>query len=129
MMPSPGSLLPANRSQVAAGSMLVVLNKVDLLPEAERAKAVRRAAKRLAQTLAMTRFAAAPMVPVAAKVAAAVTASEPGGGLKSVSIGMEDFKAQLVAMVPDNPRVAQVLMLLLHRQLCEKVLLTVQGLQ
>lgn len=40
------------------------------LPQ-ERTKTVRKAAKRLAQTLQMTKFAMAPMVAVAAKVSGA----------------------------------------------------------
>ncbi len=38
-------------AEVAAPQMLIVLNKVDLLPQQERAKSIRKAAKRLAQTL------------------------------------------------------------------------------
>ena len=53
--------------EIATQRLLVVLNKVDLLPGAERAKLLTRARRRLSQTLAATKFAACPMVAVAAK--------------------------------------------------------------
>ena len=84
-------------AEVATTRMLVVLNKIDLLPEADRGKAVRKAAKRLGQTLAMTRFASSPLVPVAAKSDQAL-------------LGIEDVKAQLIALVPGNPREPKVML-------------------
>lgn len=54
----------------------------------ERAKTVRKAAKRLAQTLQMTKFAMAPMVAVAAKVSGGYW--EPGcrgGGRGTFLVG------------------------------------------
>ena len=53
--------------EIATQRLLVVLNKVDLLPGAERPKLLARARRRLSQTLAATKFAACPMVAVAAK--------------------------------------------------------------
>ena len=82
-------------AEVATSKMLIVLNKIDLLPEADRGKAIRKAAKRLGQTLAMTRFASSPMVPAAAK-------------LDQPALGIDDVKAQLIALVPDAPREPQV---------------------
>ena len=102
-------------AEVATSRMLVALNKIDLLPEIERSKSIKKAAKRLSKTLGMTKFATAPMVPVAARV---VPSSEEGeflgasstkkssGG--SISIGIEELKAQLVALVPEQPRSIQV---------------------
>lgn len=49
----------------------MVLNKVDLLPAEGRDAAVARVAKRVSGALAATRFAGAPLLPVAAR---------PGGG-------------------------------------------------
>lgn len=57
--------------EVAAQRLVVALNKVDLLPEEGRAKAIHKAKKRLSQTLNLTKFAGCTMVPVAAR---------PGGG-------------------------------------------------
>ncbi|KAG1676850.1 hypothetical protein FOA52_010359 [Chlamydomonas sp. UWO 241] len=80
-------------AEVATPSMIVVLNKIDQLPEQDRAKTIRKAAKRLAQTLQMTKFAAAPMIPVAAK---------PGGG--GPPEGIDALKSLLVASVPPTLR-------------------------
>ncbi len=63
--------------EIATQRLLVVLNKVDLLPAAERSKLVVRARRRLAQTLASTKFAGCPMVAVAAKPGAR-GCSKPG---------------------------------------------------
>jgi selenocysteine-specific elongation factor len=60
--------------EIATRHMLVVINKVDLLPAELRAKLVAKAKKRLAQTLAATSFAGCPMVAVSAKPGAACTA-------------------------------------------------------
>lgn len=46
---------------------MVALNKTDLLPEADRARALRKAQKRLAATFNLTTFADVKMVPVCAK--------------------------------------------------------------
>jgi selenocysteine-specific elongation factor len=54
-------------AEVATPHMVVALNKVDMLPEADRVKAIKRAYKKLMQTFQMTKFADATMVPVAAK--------------------------------------------------------------
>lgn len=53
--------------EIATSNLVVVLNKCDLLPVEERAKAIRKAQKRLAQTFNMTKFAGVTMVPVIAK--------------------------------------------------------------
>ena len=108
-------------AEVATRRMLVALNKIDLLPEAERGKSIRKAAKRLGQTLGMTKFATAAMVPVAARAAAASCSSSSSLGGEAAlgstsasghdgatSIGIDSLKAQLVALVPDQPRSSQV---------------------
>ncbi|KAK9842481.1 hypothetical protein WJX81_002027 [Elliptochloris bilobata] len=84
--------------EIATQRLLVVLNKVDLLPEAERPKLVARARRRLSQTLAATKFAACPMVAVAAKA---------GGGegvVRAGAVGVDELVAALVALVPAAPR-------------------------
>ena len=54
--------------------LVVVLNKIDLLPEAERASKIALVQKKLAGVFAGTRFGATvPMIPVAACVGAAVS--------------------------------------------------------
>jgi selenocysteine-specific elongation factor len=53
--------------EITSDRLLVVLNKVDQLPEENRPKAIKKATKRLKEALASTRFATARMVAVAAK--------------------------------------------------------------
>jgi hypothetical protein len=48
--------------------MVVALNKTDLLPEAVRPKAVKKATKLIRETLAATKFAGAAVIPVSAKL-------------------------------------------------------------
>jgi hypothetical protein len=97
---------------------------------------IRKAAKRLAQTLQMTKFAMAPMIPVSAKVGSEAGpprqaaaegpaaagpgngggggggggAGGPGGGVAAAArtLGIEDLKAQLVASVPQRGRRREV---------------------
>lgn len=53
--------------EVATTNLVVVLNKVDMLPEEGRAKAIKKAYKRLAQTFNLTKFAGVTMIPVSVK--------------------------------------------------------------
>ncbi|XP_019623782.1 PREDICTED: selenocysteine-specific elongation factor-like [Branchiostoma belcheri] len=53
--------------EIACQKMLVVLNKVDLLPEAKRDQMVDKMKRKMAATLKSTRFADAPIIAVAAK--------------------------------------------------------------
>jgi selenocysteine-specific elongation factor len=53
--------------EIAARNMVVALNKVDLLPEVVRSKAVKKATKLIRETLAATKFAGAAVIPVSAK--------------------------------------------------------------
>jgi translation elongation factor EF-1alpha len=53
--------------EVTTGSMVVALNKCDLIPAEERAKTIKKACKRLAQTFDFTKFAGVTMIPVVAK--------------------------------------------------------------
>jgi selenocysteine-specific elongation factor len=53
--------------EIATQRMLVVMNKVDLLPAELRSRLVAKARKRLAQTFAATTFAGCPIVAVSAK--------------------------------------------------------------
>ncbi|MEW5314412.1 MAG: hypothetical protein WDW38_005913 [Sanguina aurantia] len=84
-------------AEIATSRMLVVLNKVDMLPEEGRAKAIKKAIRRLATTFDMTKFAGLPMVPVAAK---------PGARDGAPSTGVDDVRAHLLALVPSVPRSA-----------------------
>ena len=56
-------------AEITTNQMLVVLNKVDLLPASgrERSKLVAKAQKLLRQTFAHTKFASPPIVVVSAK--------------------------------------------------------------
>ncbi len=54
-------------SELVTNHLVVVLNKVDLLPVEQRDRLVAKARKRLAATFALTKFKGCAMVPVAAK--------------------------------------------------------------
>ena len=54
-------------SELVTDHLVVVLNKVDLLPAEQRDRLVAKARKRLAATFALTKFKGCAMVPVAAK--------------------------------------------------------------
>lgn len=53
--------------ELTCRSMIVVLNKIDLLPESKRQSAVEKMTKRLHKTLENTRFKDCPVIAVAAK--------------------------------------------------------------
>lgn len=53
--------------ELATKDLIVVLNKVDLLPEEGRSKIISKAKKRLSQTLNATKFAGCTMIPTAVK--------------------------------------------------------------
>jgi len=53
--------------ELATKDMVVVLNKVDQLPEEGRSKVINKAKKRLRQTLGSTKFGGCAMVPTAVK--------------------------------------------------------------
>jgi selenocysteine-specific elongation factor len=73
--------------EMAAQHLVIALNKTDLLPAAERPKAIKKAQKRLAAVFASTRFAGAPMVPVCGRPggAAAEGTAEPAEAAASSS--------------------------------------------
>ena len=50
--------------EIAIQHMVVILNKIDLLPAENRAKLVAKAKKRLAHTFLTTKFAGCPMLAV-----------------------------------------------------------------
>lgn len=64
--------------ELATNDMIVVLNKVDLLPEEGRNKIINKAKKRLSQTLNATKFAGCTMVPTAVKSGTATQLSPKG---------------------------------------------------
>eukprot|EP00117_Sycon_ciliatum_P000364 scpid69785/ scgid6458/ Selenocysteine-specific elongation factor; Elongation factor sec; Eukaryotic elongation factor, selenocysteine-tRNA-specific len=53
--------------EIACSNMLVVLNKIDLVPEAKRQATIEKMCKKLSKTLESSRMAGARIVPVAAK--------------------------------------------------------------
>ncbi|XP_073900692.1 selenocysteine-specific elongation factor isoform X2 [Castor canadensis] len=53
--------------QIACQKLVVVLNKIDLLPEGKRQAAIDRMTKKMQKTLENTKFQGAPILPVAAK--------------------------------------------------------------
>ncbi|KAM4799883.1 LOW QUALITY PROTEIN: selenocysteine-specific elongation factor [Urocitellus parryii] len=53
--------------QIACEKLVVVLNKIDLLPEGKRQAAIDKMTKKMQKTLESTKFRGAPVIPVAAK--------------------------------------------------------------
>lgn len=53
--------------EITTSQMLVVLNKVDLLDESKRVRAIRKAKKHLAHTFKLTKFSSCKMIPVSVK--------------------------------------------------------------
>ncbi|XP_006078906.3 selenocysteine-specific elongation factor isoform X1 [Bubalus bubalis] len=53
--------------QIACQKLVVVLNKIDLLPEGKKQAAIDRMTKKMQKTLESTKFRGAPVIPVAAK--------------------------------------------------------------
>eukprot|EP00197_Chlamydomonas_leiostraca_P012833 CAMPEP_0202860212 /NCGR_PEP_ID=MMETSP1391-20130828/2014_1 /ASSEMBLY_ACC=CAM_ASM_000867 /TAXON_ID=1034604 /ORGANISM="Chlamydomonas leiostraca, Strain SAG 11-49" /LENGTH=406 /DNA_ID=CAMNT_0049539353 /DNA_START=60 /DNA_END=1277 /DNA_ORIENTATION=+ len=94
--------------EIATSRLVVVLNKCDLLPEEERAKSIKKAQKRLAQTFNATKFAGVTMVPVIAKPGGGATggtvSDDSGGAGSRAAEGVDALRALLVAMVPPDPR-------------------------
>lgn len=64
--------------EIAARGMVVALNKVDILPEPVRQKAVKKATKLIRETLAATKFAGAAVIPVSAKPSESAAVCIPG---------------------------------------------------
>jgi selenocysteine-specific elongation factor len=81
--------------EICTEKLVVVLNKTDLLPEATRAAAVERAAARVRKALAGTRFAAAPVLALAA---APGGAGKLGAGSPEAPTGAEG-NASVAALV------------------------------
>ncbi|KAL3148593.1 hypothetical protein ABBQ38_014023 [Trebouxia sp. C0009 RCD-2024] len=81
--------------ELATKDMIVVLNKVDQLPQEGRAKIISKAKKRLSQTLNATKFAGCAMVPTAAKPG---TADTPGQ-----TLGIQELIQEIVKCVPVQP--------------------------
>eukprot|EP00884_Botryococcus_braunii_P021357 jgi/Botrbrau1/7905/Bobra.9_2s0078.2 len=86
-------------AELATDHLLVALNKVDLLPEEGRERAIKKAKKKLAQTFGFTRFAGCTIVPVAAK---------PGGGEGPgpPPMGLQALVEELIQAIPARARAA-----------------------
>jgi len=68
--------------EITTDKMIIVLNKIDLIPEEEREERIAKAKRRLARALASSKFADSPMIPLSAVVGgekvAAVTSTSGG---------------------------------------------------
>jgi len=76
--------------EILCDKMIVVLNKVDLVEEKKRVAVIEKMKKRMLKTLANTKFANCPIIPVAAKIGGSETES-------SDSIGLDDLVTCLKA--------------------------------
>eukprot|EP00301_Raphidiophrys_heterophryoidea_P022115 c6351_g1_i1.p1 GENE.c6351_g1_i1~~c6351_g1_i1.p1 ORF type:complete len:572 (-),score=148.73 c6351_g1_i1:33-1607(-) len=77
--------------ELMTDKLVIVLNKVDMIPEDVRADRVEKMKAKLSKTFKATRFADAPMV---------VVAADPGAGGQGKSIGMQDLINLLRGLVP-----------------------------
>ena len=78
--------------EITCSKMMVVLNKVDLLPEATRNASIQKMEKKMRMTLSKTRFKDSPIVSVSAKVGGSETATTTN------SIGIDDLIERLKEM-------------------------------
>ena len=78
--------------EITCSHMMVVLNKVDLLPQDTRDSSIQKMTKKMRMTLSKTKFKDAPIVPVAAKIGG----HEETGN--SESLGMADLIESLKRM-------------------------------
>ena len=79
--------------EITCSKMMVVLNKVDLLPEPSRNASIQKMEKKMRMTLSKTRFKDSPIVSVSAKVDGGEEKSN-----KSGSIGIENLIDKLKEM-------------------------------
>ncbi|XP_064458236.1 selenocysteine-specific elongation factor-like isoform X2 [Ornithodoros turicata] len=92
--------------EITCDLMLVVLNKIDLLPPQQKEISIEKMKKRILKTLEKTRFAGSPVVAVAAKPGGA----ENDGGEADGVDRLVDLLCQLVR-VPERASVADPLLL------------------
>ncbi|XP_028415189.1 selenocysteine-specific elongation factor-like [Dendronephthya gigantea] len=71
--------------QITCDKMIVVLNKIDLIPEEKREHQIEKMTKRLSKTLEATKFAGSPIIAVAAKPDAAAEGQPESLGIKEMS--------------------------------------------
>jgi selenocysteine-specific elongation factor len=80
--------------EITTDNMIVVLNKVDMIPEEERAAKLERVSNRIRKVFASTKFAGVPIVYTAAAVGGEKStgaAASTGGVKKSPSFGVDDL--------------------------------------
>eukprot|EP01137_Pigoraptor_chileana_P028344 Opistho-2@12196 len=80
--------------EITCDRMIIALNKIDLIPEAERAAQIEKVSTRLRKTLAATKFASALIVPVSAAPGAAEGSQNSGQAVPPMGIAdlMETLK-------------------------------------
>ena len=78
--------------EITCSKMMVVLNKVDLIPESKRESAIQKMVKKMSMTLSKTRFKDAVIVPVSAKIGGSENVSN------SENIGIPDLIGKLKEM-------------------------------
>uniref|UniRef100_A0A8C5W7R9 Selenocysteine-specific elongation factor n=1 Tax=Leptobrachium leishanense TaxID=445787 RepID=A0A8C5W7R9_9ANUR len=89
--------------QIACNKMLVVLNKIDLLPESKRQAAVEKMTKKMQKTLESTKFRGSQIIPVAAKPGGSEAPdSEAAQGISEL-IEVLKFQAYLPRRDPSGP--------------------------
>ncbi|KAM5279842.1 selenocysteine-specific elongation factor isoform 5-T5 [Ctenodactylus gundi] len=78
--------------QIACQKLVVVLNKIDLLPEDKRQAAIDKMTKKMQKTLENTKFRGAPIIPVAAKPGGPeAPETEAPQGISELIEAMDDY--------------------------------------
>jgi selenocysteine-specific elongation factor len=92
-------------AEVTTAHLIVVLNKVDLLPEDGRAKKVDVAVQRIRKALASTRFSDAPIIVLSAvpggggKLGAAAPLTADDGSAAAIPLGLKSQSATVAELV------------------------------
>lgn len=78
--------------EITSDKMMIVMNKIDLIPEAERETALKRIITAFRKQLAKSKFAAAPIICLSAAVGGERVAAASSKGSSSVeTIGLQDL--------------------------------------
>lgn len=89
--------------EMTVDKILVVLNKVDLLPEDKIQKIVDKATKKVAQTLKLTTFKTPKILPISIKTGKSNSQDMLMEFLIKAGVGLDDVAQALTAMVHNVP--------------------------
>ena|GEM_PF-1873803 len=90
--------------EILADDILIVLNKIDLVPQGVRDAKIQAVSKMIKQTLSNTRFNQATILPVSASVGGGENATTFGSQEKSPTLGLEELIKYIAdtTLLPDR---------------------------